>query len=211
MNQYGKKKSTPQSKMTNCIIVILIIVFAALGVIAVYPKIAENRKTNAILNGEAEQTVEYMANNQGMSVEDFLAQYGLSTNDGITGESTETDMVNNMSIENYLSYTGQTQTADELIAQVNMQDKVTKDSKWADFMNILSTAQAVDVVGGEEAFNQLKEQYGLGDDVTPSMPYADFEQALYAKQSESAAAANAAENAEATPSTADATTAPAAE
>ena len=211
MNQYGKKKSTPQSKMTNCIIVILIIVFASLGVIAVYPKIAENRKTNAILNGEAEQTVEYMANNQGMSVEDFLAQYGLSTNDGITGESTETDMVNNMSIENYLSYTGETQTADELIAQVNMQDKVTKDSKWADFMNILSTAQAVDVVGGEEAFNQLKEQYGLGDDVTPSMPYADFEQALYVKQSESAAAANAAENAEATPSTADATTAPAAE
>lgn len=211
MNQYGKKKSTPQSKMTNCIIVILIIVFAALGVIAVYPKIAENRKTNAILNGEAEQTVEYMANNQGMSVEDFLAQYGLSTNDGITGESTETDMVNNMSIENYLSYTGETQTADELIAQVNMQDKVTKDSKWTDFMNILSTAQAVDVVGGEEAFNQLKEQYGLGDDVTPSMPYADFEQALYAKQSELAAAANAAENAESTPSTADATTAPAAE
>lgn len=183
MNEGGKRKASKADKMVNVVIAVVIIVFVAVGVYATYGKISEGIQDKAIASGEREATVEYLAKQSGMSVEDYLAQYGLSLGDTISAKTAESEMLDNMTIENYAKYNGQ--DADEMINGTGLQDKVTKDTLWKDF---LPQVPVVSVLG-EETFNQLKTQLGLGDEVTADMPYGDFEKLMQEKQDEAAAAA----------------------
>lgn len=201
-----KKKASPADKMVNIIIGLVIIAFIAAGGYATYGKIAEGIETKAIESGEKEATVSYLAKQAGMTVEDYLAQYGLTVGDTVNEKSTQTEMEDNMTVENYLSYTGDTQDVDELISGMGLEGKATKDTLWKDF---LPMAPAVSVIGGEEAFNQAKEQLGLGDEVTTDITWGDFQKLMEEKQNEAAEATEA--PAEATAEAAEATEAPAAE
>ena len=60
----------------------------------------------AVANGEKEPTVAYMARANGMSVEDYLAMYGLTLSDEITAQTTLQDLTDNMTIANYVSFVG---------------------------------------------------------------------------------------------------------
>ena len=173
-----KKKSTKSDKMLNLILSVIVIAVLAVGVYATYGKLSENIKDKAIQEGTAEATVEYLAKQSGMSVDDYLAQYGLSIGDTITKNTTESEMIDNMTIENYLQYNGGSQTADEVIEEAGLQDQVTKDTLWKDFMAMVPVSSVI----GEDSFNQLKEQMGLGDDVTADMPYGEFEELMQEKQ-----------------------------
>lgn len=160
--------------MLNLIMSVIVIAVLAVGVYATYGKLSGNIKEKAIQNGTAEATVEYLANQSGMSVDDYLAQYGLSVGDTVNKNTTESEMTDNMTIENYLKYSGRDQTADELIAEAGLQEQVTKDTLWKDYMAIVPVSSVL----GEETFNQLKEQMGLGDEVTADMPYGEFEKIM---------------------------------
>lgn len=184
MNNEGKKRATSADKAINAVIALIIIAFVAVGVYATYGKISEGIKDKAIANGEAEATVEYLAKQANMPVEDYLAQYGLELNDTIKEDTTESEMLDNMTIEYYAQYNGQ--DADEMINGTGLQDKVTKDTLWKDF---LPQVPAISVIGGEEAFNQMKTQYGFGDEVTMDMPWGDLEKLIEEKQAEMMAAA----------------------
>ena len=107
MNGAEKKKATPADKAVNAIIVLIILVFVAVGVYATYGKISEGVTNKEIESGKAEATVEYLANQAGQSVEDYLAQYGLTLGDTIKAKTTESEMLDNMTIENYAKYNGQ--------------------------------------------------------------------------------------------------------
>ena len=72
MNGAEKKKATPADKAVNAIIVLIILVFVAVGVYATYGKISEGVTNKEIESGKAEATVEYLANQAGQSVEDTL-------------------------------------------------------------------------------------------------------------------------------------------
>ena len=203
MNEGGKKTSQAD-KLVNVIIAVVIIAFIAVGVYATYGKISEGIEEKAITSGEKEATVEYLAKQSGMSVEDYLAQYGLSLGDTIKKDTAESEMLDNMTVENYAKYNGQ--DADEMINGTGLQDKVTKDTLWKDF---LPQVPVVSVLG-EETFNQLKAQFG--DEVTPDMPYGDFEKLMQEKQNAAAEATEApAEEAAEAPADTAATEAPAAE
>lgn len=167
MNKAGSK-----DKLVNVIIVLVLIAVLAAGVYATYGKISEGIKYKAIENGEAEATVEYLAKQSEMTVEDYLAQYGLSVGEAVTAETTETEMLNNMTIENYANYNGQ--NADEMITGTGLQDKVTKDTLWKDFLPQVPTVSVI----GEETFNQFKTQFGFGDEVTADMPWGEFEKLM---------------------------------
>lgn len=165
--------------LLNIIVVAIIAVFVAAGVFATYGKISSGIEDKAILNGEKEATVSYLAKQMNMSVEEYLAQYGLELNDTITKDTTESEMLDNMTIENYLKYNGDTQTADEVIEGTGLTDKVTKDTLWKDF---LPQVPVVSVIG-EEQFNQIKEQLGLSDEITEDTPYGEFEEIVNAAAS----------------------------
>lgn len=173
-----KKQSTKSDKLLNLILCLVVVAVLAVAIYAAYIKLSENIKDKAIQNGTAEATVEYLAKQSDMSVEDYLAQYGLTVGDTINGDTTESEMLDNMTLENYLSYNGGTQTVDEVLEGVGLQDKATKDTLWKDFMPMVP---AVSIVG-EESFNQIKEQLNLGDEVTADMPYGEFEKILQEAQ-----------------------------
>lgn len=174
-----KKRASSADKMVNVIIGIVIVAFIAVGVYATYGKIAEGIETKAIESGEKEATVSYLAKQAGMTVEDYLAQYGLTVGDAVNDNSTQTEMEDNMTVENYLKYTGDTQDVNEMITGMGLEGKATKDTLWKDF---LPMAPAVSVLGGEEAFNQAKEQLGLGDEVTTDITWGDFQKLMEEKQ-----------------------------
>lgn len=174
MNEKGKKKASQSDKIINAVVVLVILVFVVVGVYATYGKISEGIEDKAIVNGEKEATVEYLAKQADMTVEDYLAQYGLSLGDEISKKTTESEMLDNMTVENYLAYTGMEQTADEIIADAGLTDTVTKDTLWKDFFPQLPVSMIYD----EETFEQIKTQMGFGDDVTLEMPYGEFEALL---------------------------------
>ena len=169
-----KKKKSSADKLVNVVIAVAIAAFVVVGVYATYGKISEGVEDRKILSGEQEATVKYLAKQSGMSVEDYLAQYGLTLSDTITEKTTESEMTDNMTIENYLVYTGMEQTADEVIADAGLTDTVTKDTLWKDFFPQVPVGMVYD----EATFEQLKTQLGLGDDVTIDMPYGEFEKVL---------------------------------
>ncbi len=130
-------------------------VFVAVGVYATYGKISEGVTNKEIESGKAEATVEYLANQAGQSVEDYLAQYGLTLGDTIKAKTTESEMLDNMTIENYAKYNGQ--EADSFLQ--GMSDSVTKDTVWKDLM-AMPVSQVIDA----DALAQVKKQYQIGDD-----------------------------------------------
>ena len=173
MNGAEKKKATPADKAVNAIIVLIILVFVAVGVYATYGKISEGVTNKEIESGKAEATVEYLANQAGQSVEDYLAQYGLTLGDTIKA----------MTIENYAKYNGQ--EADSFLQ--GMSDSVTKDTVWKDLM-AMPVSQVIDA----DALAQVKKQYQIGDDeISDSTTYEEFQKVLYQKAAAASQAAQA--------------------
>lgn len=192
-NSNAKKQN---NTVLNLIVVLVIAAFVAAGIYATYGKIADNVETKAIENGTKEKTVKYLAKQANMSTADYLAQYGLSLGDTITESSTENNMTDNMTVENYLKYSGNTDTVDQVIEGTGLTGKVTKDTLWKDF---LPQVPAISVVG-TDSFNQIKQQYP--DDITDDMTYGALEEFLNAKMSENQTA-EAPANAETTAAPAD--------
>ncbi|MCC8161307.1 MAG: hypothetical protein LIO53_08420 [Oscillospiraceae bacterium] len=176
MNRGQKKKASQSDKMINFIIAVVILVFLAVGVYATYDKISSGIREEAIANGEAEATVEYLAEQSGMTVDDYLAQYGLSLGDSLKKSSTESEMTGCMTIANYALYSGQeTETLLD-----GFTDAVTEET----VLNDLSAMPAVTVLS-EEVIAQDKETYGVSDDeVTDETTYEEFQNLLYEKMME---------------------------
>lgn len=182
-----QKKATKSDKVLNLILCVVVVVILAVGVYATYGKIATNVKDKAIQEGREQATVEYLARQADLDIADYLAQYGLELNDTITEDTTESDMMDNMTLENYLKYNGGEQTAEEVLEGTKLTDKATKDTLWKDF---LPMAPAVSIVGDEATFNQLKEQYGFdNDDIT----WGELEELIQSKQEEQGNSAEATE------------------
>lgn len=176
-----KKQKTPADKMLNTVIVLVILAFLAAGVYAVWGVVSKNIEENAIMSGKKEPTVEYLANLQSKTVDEYLAQYNLTAGDTITAKSPESEMVNQMSLEFYMSYVGETQTADELIAQDNMSDIATKDMTHSEYIDLKNAQPLSKIYGDAEAVNQINEQLknaGIEANLTPEMTYGEFEQIL---------------------------------
>ena len=174
INMNEKRKASAADKLINVIIAVVLVAFVAVGVYATYGKLSQGIKDRKIASGEAEPTVDYLARQASMSVEDYLAQYGLTLSDTVTKNTPESEMTDNMTIENYLKYSGMEQTADQVISDAGLTDTVTKDTLWKDFFPQLPVSMVYD----QSTFEQLKTQLGLGDEVTLDMKYGDFEKIL---------------------------------
>lgn len=199
MNQNGKRRATSADKMINVVIVIVVAAFIVLGVFAVKDKISLKPNNEETAPEQTETTVAQLADTAGMSVEDYLAQYNLTLSDTLTPDTTETEMLDMMSIENYLKYNAeqnpdaQQQTADEIINQYKLQDKVTKDTPSGEFFDILYSTPISSFMS-EDEIAQVKQQFGLTDEeITGDTLYSDYSNVIYQKQIEAAQAAQAAQ------------------
>lgn len=189
--------------MVNVVIAVVLIAVIGLAGYAIYDKMSANVNQKAIESGEKEATVEYLAEQSSMSIEDYLAQYGLS---GVSKKATQTEMTDLMTVDNYITFTGT--TAEDLKTQYNLDEAPAGDAIWGDVRKALTVKN---MVGDEESFKQFKEIYKLDDSITMDTLWVDAEPIIeesVKKMQEEAAKATQAPATEA-PAEGEATEAPA--
>ena len=94
----------------------------------------------------ATPTISQTAEEEGICVEEFLAKYGLSETEGLTGETEITEMMPLMTLENYAKFSG----ADvETIKQgMGLSEEYANDTLMSE---VLADMTAADQESGEEA------------------------------------------------------------
>ncbi len=105
IKQTTKKKMSALDVISNIIIIILILTVLGVGGWAVYSKFSQMPKedtTETIVTPTISQTAE----EEGISVEEFLSRYGLSETEGLTGDTEITEMMPLMTLENYAKFSG---------------------------------------------------------------------------------------------------------
>ena len=205
------KQSKGSADITvNVIIAVVLIAVIGLAGYAIYDKMSAKINNRAIENGEKEATVEYLAEKQNMTVEDYLAQYGLS---GISGKATQEEMTDKMTVDNYVSFAGT--SIEDLKTQYNLAEAPSGDAVWGDVRKSFTVKNMVG--DSEDSLKQFKEIYKLDDSITLDTLWTEVEPKVeesIKKMQEEAANATAAPSTEApaeTEAAAEATEAPAAE
>lgn len=118
----------------SVIMTVVILAVLVLGVIAVWGTIQDNYKQNRLNSGNA--TASEIADNMGMSFDDFLTYYGLSADDGVTEDSNIQETMDAMTLENMSLFYWGVELTDDVFnafkANQGIGDDVTKDTKDAD-------------------------------------------------------------------------------
>lgn len=190
----ANKSRGSADRMVNAVIAVILIAVIALAGYAIYDKMSAKIAKQAIENGEQEATVEYLAEAQNMSVEDYLAMYGLS---GISKKATEEEMTDQMTVDNYVKYAST--TIEDLTTQYHLDEAPAGDSNWGELRKSFTVKNIVGET--EDELNQFKEIYGLDDSVTLDTPWSEAEVKIeesIARMQEEMANATAAPSAEAT-------------
>lgn len=171
----NSKKSTPADKMFMAVMVIIIAAVLGVGGYAVYGKISKNLETKAIEeNGEA-KTVRYLADQAGMTVDEYLAEYGL-TDAGLDEKTTESDMVSKMTLENLAKYEGS--DLDTFIEENGLPtDKVDGNTTWEEAKDLIP----LDTYFGGQ-FEEVKAAYELDDSITGDMTWGETKDIILAAQ-----------------------------
>lgn len=168
MKNNTRRTASPADRMFNALVFIIIAVVLGLGVYAVYGKISANVETKAIESGKSEQNVKYAADQAGMTVDEFLEQYGLKDADGVNEKTTVSEMLQHMTVENFAKYNNQ--ELDAFLEENGLKDKVSADTLWSDAENLIPLGI---YAGGEEQFNAMKEAYELDDSITAETPWGE--------------------------------------
>lgn len=128
-----KYSSNSSGNMLTVIMVIVVAAVLALGIWAVWQPLSTNIRNNQLSNG-AEPTVAELADQSGMEVEDFLAQYGVADK-GLNGKSLLSELTEPMTLLNYATFMGISLTDEDFAAfklANELGDDVTKDTTDAD-------------------------------------------------------------------------------
>ena len=125
----GKKSSF---NLMNVVSVLVIAVVLGLGIWAVSGTISGNLETNRLADTSNWKIADY-ADQAGMSVDEYIAEYDLMPEDGITGKSTPMEMLDKLTLENYASFGFGRELTDEEFAEFKtaneIAEDVTKDTK----------------------------------------------------------------------------------
>ena len=167
----------------SLILVVIIIVVLAIGVFAVYGKVSDDAFKRSVENGTAPQTVATLARQEGQSVDEFLKSYDM-TDGTITGDSSQEDFYNYMSVEKYAAYQGS--DFDTFISQNGLEGKVEKTTKMSDAKKLIPLGKYIGLdetaEGAAEQFAQFKTTYGLDANVTLTTPWGEVEDKVMAAQ-----------------------------
>lgn len=122
------------------------------------------------------RTVEEVAEEEGMSLDEFLAQYNLPAD--MPGDTTESAAYNNIPFSKMAeTYDMGTEELKELF---QLPDKVTGDTPWGEALDQATLGAYV----GVDELEEFKEYYGLSDEVTANTLWGDVRKTVEEKQRE---------------------------
>lgn len=135
-------------------------------------------------------TVESYAKEQGMTADEFLAEYGLTDNENVTKETAIDSAKFNMSLENFAKFSDM--TVDDFRANYGLEgnEEVTNDMTYLDVVNSMKAGAVVKDMGLD--FETFKTTYGMPDTVTETMTWGEVNaiaEAIYAQAAEATSAA----------------------
>ncbi len=102
VNAPAKNKKSALDIVSNIIIVVLILAVLGIGGWAVYSKFSQMPSNEEAVT----PTISEYAQTEGITVEEFLAKYGLSEVPEITGDSLISDAMSYMTLGNYAALVG---------------------------------------------------------------------------------------------------------
>lgn len=150
--------SNASGSMMTVISVAIIVVVLALGIFAVSGKISTNINVNKAAKGDS--SIGYAADQAGMELEDYLAQYGLTSDDAKAKDSVM-DVANKMTLENFAKFAWGVELTDEEFAAFKADqeigDDVTKDTKDEEVRNKFNTYESAKKAEEEAAKNAESE------------------------------------------------------
>ena len=169
-----KRKNEPQQEIKkkkgsiwgNVIAAIVVIAFLGLGYYAIKDKLPKPP--------EKPVTVAKLAKEKDMSVEDFIAEYGLDA-EQVNKDTTETDFENMLSVANYAKYNGQTVDAWLEENGIKITDENSKDGKfdetmlWTDALQYETMGHLVkrqnEETGEEKTFEEFMADNGIPEEL----------------------------------------------
>ncbi len=152
-------------------LIIVVVVAAVVGVggYAVWQQYAETHPSTD------PETVEDRAEAEGIATEEFLAKYGLDTNEEINGDTPLTDAQGYMTITKYAEHMGVTP---EQVKQDNrMPDPVTDDMTINEAIGYVKISDMAELQGTD--ITSLREIYGLtAEELPDDMMYKEANEVL---------------------------------
>lgn len=151
-----KKKRNPMDIVFNIIIVVLIVAVLGVGSWAVYSKYSQMPKDTT--SGTTEQIVPTLAeyaSTAGISVEEFLAEYGLVEVEGITEETDMNEIINYMTVANYAKLS-ETDAA-TMLESLGTDNEYTEDTLMGVIFDDLAAAMVSEASTEEEVAGETAE------------------------------------------------------
>ena len=171
------KRSTNNASGSNSTLTLISVVIIAAFVIAsallVIPHIQQRLSDKAMSNGEQEANVAFLAKEQNMSVEDYLAQYGLEVSDTVNGDTLQGELADNFTVATYKTFAKE----NDPINFMPFSDAVSDDMLYKDLK-----VMPIKTVYGDETFASLQADEQLTDIINEETTYDDFWSAVQVQQ-----------------------------
>ncbi len=166
--QQSEVQTKPVKKSSagfNAILAVVIAAFLAVGGYAIVKQYQETHPHQPT-------TVEDFAKEQGISTEEFMAKYGIDTNEEIKADTDMATAMGAMSVAKYAEYNET--TVEALTEQYAFSADVTPEMTWADAQQYVPMSKVLEMSGME--YDAFLESYGLtAEQITPDMLYKDAE------------------------------------
>lgn len=166
--QNAVKKTKDKKKLAfDAAVALIVVVVLGMGVWACRDKINFAPADDSAVTSEQEETsvttVAQLAEGEEMTAEEFLEKCGMSDS-GLTGESTQDEFYEKLTVANYASYVGK--TAEELKAEYGIED-VSDDELWQDAQMQTPMSKVAENYG--MSFEEFAEQNAFPDSITADM------------------------------------------
>ena len=163
----GKKAKTPW--WFTLIIVVVVAAVVAVGGYAVWQQYVETHPSTD------PETVEDRAKTEGISVDEFLAKYGIDGIEEVNGDTTLTDAQGHMTITKYAEHLGV--TPEQVKLDNKMPETVTDDMTINEAVGYVKMSDMAVLQGTDIA--TLRETYGITEEELPDdMLYKDAQEVL---------------------------------
>ncbi len=177
----GKYVSSSERAM-NAVFIIIVVAVLALGVYAAGTKLYNLHQDSASETTETTtpSTVEELAEENGMTVDEFKAEYGLA--DDVTGDTALDEVYGTMTVANYAKLSGEdTETfLEENYLTGIVTGDATMDEAQEAYMQL-----PVSTIYSEDDLADAKSTYGITDDeMTDDMTLSEFNDLISEKYSE---------------------------
>ena len=159
--QVEPKKKDKSGTIFNIIVALVIVAVVAVGAWASWDKIKANLPVE---EEEQVMTVEQVAQEEELSVEDFLAKIGLADS-GLTAESTAEELLGKMTIENFAKFED---TEVEEFKKMYGIESLANDTPWSDAQMEIPLAKVAENQY-DMSFEDFAEQNQLPPEITGDM------------------------------------------